>query len=61
MRRTGLNQGFARAESLSGVGVLLQFSYLQLLDLLTTIAFLANGVSEGNPIVAFAIRNAVIL
>ena len=37
---------------------MLQFSYLQLLDLLTTIAFLANGVSEGNPIVAFAIRNA---
>jgi hypothetical protein len=36
----------------------LHFSYLQLLDLLTTVAFLANGVSEGNPIVAFAIRNA---
>jgi hypothetical protein len=36
----------------------LQFSYLQLLDLLTTVAFLANGVSEGNPIVALAIQSA---
>lgn len=35
--------------------LLFQFSYLQLLDFLTTVAFLLNGVREGNPIVRFAI------
>ncbi len=35
--------------------LLLQFSYLQLLDFLTTLAFLLHGVREGNPIVRFAI------
>lgn len=34
---------------------LYQYSYLQVLDFLTTVAFLLNGVSEGNPIVAWAI------
>ncbi len=34
--------------------LLLQYSYLQLLDLLTTVAFLVHGVQEGNPIVRFA-------
>lgn len=34
----------------------IQYSYLQLLDLLTTIAFLVQGVQEGNPIVRFAIH-----
>ncbi len=33
--------------------LLVQFSYLQLLDLLTTVAFLVQGVQEGNPFVAF--------
>ncbi len=33
----------------------LQYSYLQLLDFLTTLAFLLNGVREGNPIVRYAI------
>jgi hypothetical protein len=28
-----------------------QYSYLQVLDFLTTIAFLVNGVKEGNPLV----------
>jgi hypothetical protein len=36
------------------MGLLTQYSYLQILDLLTTLAFIANGVSEGNPLVAFA-------
>lgn len=36
--------------------VLVHYSYLQLLDLLTTIAFLVQGVQEGNPIVRFAIH-----
>jgi hypothetical protein len=35
--------------------LLLQYSYLQALDLLTTIAFLVNGVQEGNPLVRLAI------
>jgi len=33
----------------------LQYSYLQMLDFLTTLAFLLNGVEEGNPIVRWAI------
>jgi hypothetical protein len=36
------------------MNVLTQYSYLQILDLLTTLAFIANGVSEGNPLIAFA-------
>lgn len=35
--------------------LLLQYSYLQILDFLTTIAFLVNGVKEGNPLVRFAL------
>ena len=37
--------------------LLLQYSYLQVLDFLTTIAFLLHGVKEANPIVrgAFAL------
>ena len=31
--------------------LILQYSYLQMLDLLTTIAFLINGVKEANPLV----------
>ena len=34
---------------------LLVFSYLQFLDLLSTMAFLAHGVVEGNPLVNWAI------
>ncbi len=33
------------------MSVFLQFVYLQLLDLLTTLAFLAQGVEEANPLV----------
>ncbi len=35
---------------------LYQYSYLQVLDFLTTVAFLINGVDEGNPFVAWAIN-----
>jgi Domain of unknown function (DUF5658) len=35
--------------------MLWNYSYLQILDFLTTIAFLVNGVQEGNPLVRFAI------
>jgi hypothetical protein len=34
---------------------LLQFTYLQVLDFLTTIAFLINGGHEGNPFVRMAL------
>ena len=36
---------------------LYQYSYLQVLDFLTTVAFLINGVSEGNPVVNWAINS----
>ena len=35
--------------------LLWQFSYLQVLDFLTTVAFLLNGVREGNPLVRLAL------
>ena len=35
--------------------LLVQFAYLQLLDLMTTLAFLVNGIREGNPLVRFLI------
>ena len=35
--------------------LLFQYSYLQVLDFLTTLAFLVNGVQEGNPLVRLAI------
>jgi hypothetical protein len=35
--------------------LLLQYSYLQMLDFLTTLAFLLNGVQEANPVVRWAI------
>jgi hypothetical protein len=37
---------------------MLQYSYLQVMDFLTTIAFLMNGVQEANPIVRAALRYA---
>ena len=36
--------------------ILLQYSYLQVLDFLTTIAFLINGIKEANPLVRFALN-----
>ena len=36
--------------------LLLQYSYLQMLDLLTTVAFLLHGVHEANPLVRLALR-----
>src|SRR5438105_506112 len=35
--------------------LLLQYSYLQVLDFLTTVAFMAIGVQEGNPVVRLVI------
>ena len=36
--------------------LLVQYSYLQMLDLLTTVAFLLHGVQEANPVIRFALR-----
>jgi len=41
----------AMPESLSLNQTLWNFSFLQLLDFLTTVAFLVNGVAEANPLV----------
>ena len=38
--------------------LLLQYSYLQVLDFLTTVAFLVHGIREGNPVVRFALGYA---
>jgi hypothetical protein len=37
---------------------LVLFTYLQLLDLLTTVAFILYGVKEANPLVKFALAAA---
>lgn len=37
---------------------IVQYSYLQVLDLLTTVAFLLLGVQEGNPLVRVAMTLA---
>lgn len=37
---------------------LVQFAYLQLLDGMTTVAFLAHGVQEGNPMVRFVLQKS---
>jgi hypothetical protein len=36
--------------------LLLQYSYLQVLDFLTTVAFMINGVREGNPLVRLVLH-----
>ena len=38
--------------------LVMQYSYLQVLELLTTIAFLVHGVREGNPVVRWMIEVA---
>lgn len=38
--------------------LLLQYSYLQVLDFMTTVAFLLHGVREGNPLVRVALHIA---
>ena len=40
------------------LGVLAQFVYLQILDVLTTVAFLLHGVAESNPVVRWAMQAA---
>lgn len=38
------------------MALIIQFTYLQLLDVLTTLAFLAHGAREANPLVRFLMR-----
>jgi hypothetical protein len=38
------------------LNILVQFFYLQVLDILTTLAFLLNGVKEANPLVQLALE-----
>ena len=38
--------------------LLLQYAYLQVLDFLTTIAFLLHGVREGNPLVRYFLSSS---
>lgn len=40
------------------MSLFLQFVYLQVLDVLTTLAFLGHGVHEGNPMVRFILKVA---
>jgi len=39
-------------------GQLVQFSYLQVLDYLTTVAFLILGIREGNPVVRLIMQSS---
>jgi hypothetical protein len=48
----------AKLYAISPASVLLQFIYLQALDLLSTVAFLMSGVAEANPLIRFAMRTA---
>lgn len=45
------------SERISLNHLLWQYSYLQVLDFLSTIAFLVNGVREGNPLVRLALES----
>lgn len=40
------------------MNLLLQFVYLQILDVLSTLAFLSHGLEEANPLVRLAISGA---
>jgi hypothetical protein len=51
-----LNSTSAVREHSSLGSLLWQYSYLQMLDFLTTIAFLVNGVREGNPLVRLVLN-----
>ncbi len=35
---------------------MIQYSYLQVLDFMTTVAFILQGVQEGNPLVRLALK-----
>ncbi len=47
-----------RIQSIFQSGNFAQFAYLQVLDLLSTIAFLLHGVGEANPLVRWSMKMA---
>src|ERR1700730_11921374 len=49
---------FVSAEPMRLNHLLLQFAYLQMLDWMTTVAFLLHGVQEGNPLIRFAMDHS---
>jgi hypothetical protein len=51
-----MTDSFAQESPLAPSLVL--FSYFQLLDLLTTVGFIINGVKEANPVIKFALTIA---
>ena len=48
----------AIGRNIQSYDLLLRYAYLQTLDLLTTLAFLAHGVAEGNPVVQFLMTSS---
>ena len=51
-------QPVAIAGRSTAAAVVIQYCYLQFLDVLTTLAFLLKGVQEANPLVRFALQVA---
>ena len=47
-----------RLQAIFQSGNFVQFAYLQVLDLLSTIAFLLHGVGEANPLVRWSMKLA---
>lgn len=56
MATAATNLPSVRAGAAAAGPVLMQFAYLQGLDILTTLAFLLAGVQEGNPLIRAAIQ-----
>jgi|GEM_PF-831592 len=52
------HSGIEAALDARWIPLLLRFTYLQLLDALTTLVFLTSGVKEANPVVRFAMGAA---
>lgn len=51
-----MSDGSTTSQARELTRLLVQFSYLQVLDFLTTIAFLVNGIREANPLVRWAVE-----
>jgi hypothetical protein len=48
----------AISRNVQAYDLLLGYTYLQILDVLTTLAFLVHGVGEGNPVVQFLMSSS---
>lgn len=58
MNATATAGNSPRISTASGAGLFFQYSYLQLLDILTTLAFLLAGVQEANPLARWMMQVA---